>query len=170
MSAIRSSSLLSRLLAFVLGLRQAPCHAARQEPRPEPPPAPVQPRATASAPDATDARIGAPAATGPAPATDTAPAPLAVGLRDPAPVAVPAVQVKVARTIEDVRADIARLRGAARVRQAKVEAARDTSFAPTDFMDFAPSPPPVAASNSRHRSDAAVLFPEFDLLKGFQTR
>ena len=41
------------------------------------------------------------------------------------------------RTLEEVRADLARLRERSRKRQAETPAPRDIGFAPTDFMDFA---------------------------------
>jgi len=55
----------------------------------------------------------------------------------PAPVAEAPVAVKKMRTLEEVRADLARLRETAKERHAQVQRPRDTSFAPTDFMDFA---------------------------------
>lgn len=45
--------------------------------------------------------------------------------------------VRKMRTLEEVRADLARLRLSARERHARVYAWRDTNFAPTDFMDLA---------------------------------
>jgi hypothetical protein len=56
-----------------------------------------------------------------------------------APAAAPVAPeaAKPIRTLEEVRADLARLRARSRERQAaQVAARRDASFAPTDFMDF----------------------------------
>lgn len=75
---------------------------------------------------------------------------------------------KPTRTIEDVRADLARLRAAARERQARLEGARDTSFEPTDFMDFVPDG--VLGIQSQPSRPAVAAFPEFDMLKGAQRR
>lgn len=72
------------------------------------------------------------------------------------------------RTIEDVRADLGRLRAAARERQARLEGARDTSFEPTDFMDFVPDG--VLGIQSQPPRPPAAAFPEFDMLKGAQRR
>ena len=41
------------------------------------------------------------------------------------------------RTLEEVRADLARLRLSASERHARSQAFRDTNFAPTDFMELA---------------------------------
>ena len=58
----------------------------------------------------------------------------------PAPLATP-VTTQAMRTLEEVRADLARLREHAKRRQqANAQARRDISFAPTDFMDFAAKP------------------------------
>lgn len=48
----------------------------------------------------------------------------------------PSVQPRL-RTLEEVRADLARLRERTRAQHAAAEEKRDLSFAPTDFMDFA---------------------------------
>ena len=66
-----------------------------------------------------------------------------------APVATPPVATeaqspaKTMRSLEEVRADLARLRESARERHARVPVAprRDISFEPTDFMDFAKPQP-----------------------------
>jgi hypothetical protein len=58
----------------------------------------------------------------------------------PAPVArmgAPAVAAPKLRTLEEVRADLARLRLSARERHAQARVWRDTNFAPTDFMELA---------------------------------
>ncbi len=53
------------------------------------------------------------------------------------------------RTLVEVRADLARLRQSSRQRRAEAERARDTSFAPTDFMGLSehalPGPEPTPA-------------------------
>ena len=60
----------------------------------------------------------------------------------PAPLATPTpVTTQAMRTLEEVRADLARLREHAKRRHvANTQARRDISFAPTDFMDFAAKP------------------------------
>lgn len=64
-----------------------------------------------------------------------APRPAAALQASPAePVQAP---VRKMRTLEEVRADLARLRLSARERHARVYAWRDTNFAPTDFMELA---------------------------------
>jgi hypothetical protein len=151
-------------------------------------PEPVASRVVQFTPSAASARIAAslPVPTIPKPvrAAPPVPAPVVVAITSvsaphaplakpaPLPPSPPVVQVpfqaKPTRTIEDVRADLARLREAARERQAKLEVARDTSFAPTDFMDFAPERPRDTQSEPA-RPDAP-LFPEFDMLKGVQRR
>ncbi|MDM0122896.1 hypothetical protein [Variovorax arabinosiphilus] len=47
------------------------------------------------------------------------------------------VPVRKMRTLEEVRADLARLRLSASERHARSHAWRDTNFAPTDFMGLA---------------------------------
>jgi len=59
------------------------------------------------------------------------------------PEAAAPAPTKPMRTLEEVRADLARLRERSRERQAQAPAPRDISFAPTDFMDF---PQPVLKS------------------------
>jgi len=49
------------------------------------------------------------------------------------------------RTVEDVRADLAKLRAASRVRQVQQEVERHTDFAPTDLMEPATGLPPPPA-------------------------
>ena len=85
---------------------------------------------------------------------DAVPAPLVVqpALRQPVahpPVAAPVMAgqpalvepvqapVRKMRTLEEVRADLARLRLSATERHARSHAWRDTNFAPTDFMELA---------------------------------
>ncbi|MEJ8856091.1 hypothetical protein WKW79_16040 [Variovorax robiniae] len=59
-----------------------------------------------------------------------------------APVAVPAV-AKPMRSLEEVRADLARLRASAKERHTLAPVKRDTHFEPTDFQDFVvPEPRP----------------------------
>ena len=69
-------------------------------------------------------------------------APLTV-TRMPAPAQAPTPANALAmRTLEEVRADLARLRAQARQRQAaSAQARRDQAFAPTDFMDFGGTQP-----------------------------
>jgi hypothetical protein len=95
----------------------------------------------------------------PAPAT---PAPLGIQ-----PAAADEAPARKLRTLEEVRADLARLRETAKERhaqlqaqaQAQAQARRDTSFAPTDFMDFAP--PARAPRDDAPSSFAPTAF--FDL-------
>ncbi len=56
------------------------------------------------------------------------------------PEAAAPAHTKPMRTLEEVRADLARLRERSRKRQAQAQApvSRDIAFAPTDFMDFTP--------------------------------
>jgi hypothetical protein len=53
------------------------------------------------------------------------------------PVEAPQAPVRKMRTLEEVRADLARLRLSANERHARSHAWRDTNFAPTDFMGLA---------------------------------
>lgn len=53
------------------------------------------------------------------------------------PVEAPQTPVRKMRTLEEVRADLARLRLSASERHARSHAWRDTNFAPTDFMGLA---------------------------------
>lgn len=53
------------------------------------------------------------------------------------PVEAPQAPVRKMRTLEEVRADLARLRLSASERHARSHAWRDTNFAPTDFMGLA---------------------------------
>lgn len=56
-----------------------------------------------------------------------------------------ATRVAPARTIEDVRADLARLREATRERQVQAILERHSDFAPTDFMEPQTGTPPSPA-------------------------
>lgn len=76
---------------------------------------------------------------GAAPARSTvrpvAPQPVLAMQASPAgPVQAPSRKM---RTLEEVRADLARLRLSASERHARSHAWRDTNFAPTDFMELA---------------------------------
>jgi hypothetical protein len=53
------------------------------------------------------------------------------------PVEPPQAPIRKMRTLEEVRADLARLRLSASERHARSYAWRDTNFAPTDFMEMA---------------------------------
>lgn len=53
------------------------------------------------------------------------------------PAEAPQAPVRKMRTLEEVRADLARLRLSASERHARSHAWRDTNFAPTDFMELA---------------------------------
>jgi hypothetical protein len=49
---------------------------------------------------------------------------------------------KTMRSLDEVRADLARLRESAKERHAELQARRELSFAPTDFMEMAKPHPP----------------------------
>ncbi|RZL89085.1 MAG: hypothetical protein EOP82_21075 [Variovorax sp.] len=67
------------------------------------------------------------------------------------------------RTLEDVRADLARLRESAKQRHAPAPVRRDTSFAPTDFMDFVKLEP---EPDSKPAADfAATAYLDFSTVK-----
>jgi hypothetical protein len=69
------------------------------------------------------------------------------------------------RTLEEVRADLARLREKSRKRQVQAPVSRDIGFAPTDFMDFAQ---PVLKSRKREAPEsnfAPTDFLNFTTLK-----
>ncbi|OUM01703.1 hypothetical protein A8M77_14145 [Variovorax sp. JS1663] len=78
--------------------------------------------------------------------------------------------VKKMRSLEEVRADLARLRANARERhaqlqaqaQAEAQARRDIGFAPTDFLDFTPPKPEPAPKDNTGSSYAPTAF--FDLV------
>ena len=53
------------------------------------------------------------------------------------PVTEPPTASKEFRTLEEMRADLAHLRATSKERHAQMQAKRDVSFAPTDFLDFA---------------------------------
>lgn len=53
------------------------------------------------------------------------------------PAEPPQAPIRKMRTLEEVRADLARLRLSASERHARSYAWRDTNFAPTDFMELA---------------------------------
>lgn len=81
------------------------------------------------------------------------------------PEAVAPAPAKPMRTLEEVRADLARLRERSRKRQAQAPAPRDIGFAPTDFMDFAQ---PVLKSPKREAPEsnfAPTAFLDFTTLK-----
>ena len=89
----------------------------------------------------------------PSPVVREMPKPVEVAPAVPvaAPVAAPVIArvadapspAKTMRSLEEVRADLARLRESAKERHARapVPPRRDISFAPTDFMDFAKPEP-----------------------------
>ena len=62
----------------------------------------------------------------------------------------PQASTQAMRTLEEVRADLARLREQARSRHAAhAQQRRDLAFAPTDFMDFGQPAIPVASAAAR---------------------
>ncbi|MGJ7511349.1 hypothetical protein [Variovorax sp. GT1P44] len=79
----------------------------------------------------------------------------------------PPAAVKPMRTLEEVRADLARLRANAKERHAQAQAQaqlqaqarRSVAFEPTDFLDFAkPEPPPADNPESSFASTAYLDF------------
>lgn len=115
-------------------------------------------------------QVKEPSPLSPLPIKAEAPAPVA-SLPQPAQEVVQAVvqlepeeapaAVKPMRTLEEVRADLARLRASAKERhaQALVPVRRDVAFAPTDFMDFAqPEAPPREDSESSFEATAYLDF------------
>jgi hypothetical protein len=71
------------------------------------------------------------------------------------------------RSLEEVRADLARLRESAKQRHAQLQVQRDASFAPTDFMEMPshqPAPEP-APGESADDSFAATAFLDFGNVK-----
>ena len=81
--------------------------------------------------------------------------------------AVAPASAKPMRTLEEVRADLARLREKSRERQAQAPVRADIGFAPTDFMDFAP---PTSKSKPSRRDEpesnfASPAFLDFGNLK-----
>lgn len=135
------------------------------------------PRAVASLPPQPMAPFSRVAAPRPIPGAPPPPKPAAAPMRAVAVEAVrpepAAVQVQVQvpaatqppartmRSLEEVRADLARLRQSAKERHARalVPVRRDISFEPTDFMDFAK--PAEAAEESFE----ATAFLDFTTLK-----
>jgi hypothetical protein len=78
---------------------------------------------------------------------------------------IPEGPAKAMRTLEEVRADLARLRERSRERQAQAPVSRDIGFAPTDFMDFAQ---PVLKSPARKEPEssfAPTAYLDFTTLK-----
>ena len=65
------------------------------------------------------------------------------------------------RSLEEVRADLARLRQSAKERHARIEVPvrRDISFEPTDFMDF------TKPAEAPEESFEATAFLDFTTLK-----
>lgn len=101
----------------------------------------VSPSPAFTAPAAPMASSAAAAAATAPPIAAAAPVPAAA----PAPTFAPApAPAKTMRSLEEVRADLARLRESARERHAQLQVRREASaFAPTDFMDFAKVPEPA---------------------------
>jgi len=122
-------------LPLPVPLPQAHRDPAPVRPVPEPVPAPV----LAPIPVVTPIAVMTPVAVT-APAAATA-----------APVSAPAM-----RSLEEVRADLARLRASAQERHAQLKAQHESAFAPTDFLDF--SVPAPAASETAYASTAFFDF------------
>jgi len=71
---------------------------------------------------------------------------------------------KTMRSLEEVRADLARLRESAKERHARATTPvrRDISFEPTDFMDFAKPPvEPARAPDENYEQTAFLDFTAF---------
>ncbi|HEY2257519.1 MAG TPA: hypothetical protein VGI11_17930 [Variovorax sp.] len=74
---------------------------------------------------------------------------------------------KTMRSLDEVRADLARLRESAKERHAELQARRELSFAPTDFMEMAkPHPPhepepPAQPAEEPDTGFAATAFLDF---------
>lgn len=71
------------------------------------------------------------------------------------------------RTLVEVRADLARLRESSRQRQTQAERARDTSFAPTAFMDLSDLALPAAVSIPAF---APTIYLDFDAARARRGR
>jgi len=71
------------------------------------------------------------------------------------------------RSLEEVRADLARLRESAKQRHAQLQVRRDASFAPTDFMEMPGAAPAAAPAPSEQSDDsfAATAFLDFGNVK-----
>ncbi|MDM0079055.1 hypothetical protein QTI17_00480 [Variovorax sp. J31P179] len=153
-------------------MRSAPRVVASAAPRLRPEtPMPTPPRTVASRPMPIASDASMPVREAPKPVDVPAvvmpvfPAPV------PAVAAAPIVAkaaeaqspAKTMRSLEEVRADLARLRESAKERHARAPVAprRDISFEPTDFMDFAkPEPAP-----ERDESFEQTAFLDFTTLK-----
>lgn len=71
------------------------------------------------------------------------------------------VGAKTMRSLDEVRADLARLRETARERHLQIQQRRpDTSFAPTDYMDI-PEPLPEPRRKAESDDFAATAFVDF---------
>ncbi|MGO4391692.1 hypothetical protein AB4Z46_10100 [Variovorax sp. M-6] len=131
-------------------------------------------RAVTSVPPGPLAPFPRVAAPRPIPSTPQAPTPSAAPMRAvvaaarPAPAAFPvpaaaqpSAPARTMRSLEEVRADLARLRQSAKERHARIVAPvrRDTSFEPTDFMDFA------KPAEAPEESFEATAFLDFTTLK-----
>ncbi|MDM0014468.1 hypothetical protein QTH87_18650 [Variovorax sp. J22P168] len=82
----------------------------------------------------------------------------------PQPAAEPVAPARTMRSLEEVRADLARLRESAKQRHARVPLPprRDTGFAPTDFMDF---PAPAKVDKEADEAFERTAFLDFTVLK-----
>ena len=128
---------------------------------------PIAPEAAKpAAPDAPSPPV-APAAMSAPPHVESVPSPAPVRVPPVVPAAVrvaPAEPLaKTMRSLDEVRADLARLRESAKQRHARVPVPvrRDISFEPTDFMDFAKPEPERAADESFEQT----AFLDFTTLK-----
>lgn len=113
----------------------------------------------------------APSSPTPTPAPSVAAVPVAAA---PVEAAAAAQQPEAAapapkmRSIEEIRADLARLRQNAKERHAEMLAQRDQSFAATDLMDIVPAPPepkPAPSETASETAFAATAFVDFGDVK-----
>ncbi|NDZ12676.1 hypothetical protein [Variovorax sp. WS11] len=72
------------------------------------------------------------------------------------------------RSLEEVRADLARLRANAKERHAQLKAQHESAFAPTDFLDF--SAPAPAVSEISETAYASTAFFDFKVLEPSPSR
>ncbi len=124
------------------------------------PAAPVAPAPIVAAPVAASVPVAAPKVAVAAPAAA-------------APPAIPVAGQKTMRSLEEVRADLARLRESARERHAQLQVRqREASFAPTDFMEpkvleapHEPEPAPKPRPEASPDNFAPTAFLDFGNVK-----
>ena len=105
---------------------------------------------------------------GPAPVLAPIPVPTPVAVAAPAAAKVAPAAAPAMRSLEEVRADLARLRANAKERHAQLKARHESAFAPTDFLDFS-APAPVAREISE-TAYASTAFFDFKVLEPSPSR